>query len=66
MLTRHIGGKLHEQAGLAQPDVQWIEDLGLVEPFGGNIALAQRRHSEIDERTRKRPRRIDGTDAVLT
>ena len=49
MFTRYIGGKLHEQAGLAQPDVQRIEDLGLVEPVGGNIAFAQRRHSEIDK-----------------
>ena len=54
MLARHIGGKLHEQAGVAQADVQRIEDLGLVEPFGGNIALAQRRHPEVDERARKR------------
>ena len=54
MLARHIGGKLHEQAGLAQPDVQRIEDLGLVEPLGRDIALAQRRHPEIDERMRKR------------
>ena len=53
MLTRNIGGKLHEQAGLAQPDVQWIEDLGLVKPVGGNIALAQRRHSQINECMRK-------------
>ena len=53
MLTRYVSGKLNKQTGIAQPDMKGIEDLSFVEPVGGNIALAQRRHSEIDERTRK-------------
>jgi hypothetical protein len=40
MLTRYISGKLHKQAGFAQTNVKWIEDLGVVKLFLGNIALA--------------------------
>jgi hypothetical protein len=40
MLTRHISRKLHEQAGVAQANMKWIEYLGLVELFLGNVALA--------------------------
>ena len=53
LLTGHIGGKLHQQAGVAQPNVQRIEDLGLVEPLLGDVALAERRHPEVDERAGK-------------
>src|SRR5260370_1383850 len=54
LLTRHVGGKLHKQARLAQANVQWIEHLGLVELLLRHIALAKRRHPEIDERMNKR------------
>ena len=40
MFARYVGRKLHEQASVAQPNVKWIEDLSLVKPFLGNIALA--------------------------
>ena len=40
MLTRHISGKLYEQAGVAQANVKRIEDFCIVELLGGHIALA--------------------------
>jgi hypothetical protein len=39
MLTGDIGGKLHEQAYVAQANVKRIEDLGVVEFFLRNVAL---------------------------
>ena len=50
-LARHVRGKLHEQACLAQADVQRIEGFGFVERHLGNVALTKRRHPEIDEGT---------------
>ena len=38
-LARHVRGKLHEQACLAQADVKRIEGLGFVERLLGNVAL---------------------------
>ena len=35
MLAGHISGKLHEQARVAQADVKWIEDFGVVELSAG-------------------------------
>jgi hypothetical protein len=49
MLTRHVGRKLDEQAGIAQANVKRIEDLGLVELFLGHVALAERRHAKVNE-----------------
>ena len=40
MFAGNVGGKLHEQAGVAQADMQRIEDLGIIELFRGNVALA--------------------------
>jgi hypothetical protein len=40
MLTGDISRKLHEQACVAQPNVKWIEDLGVVESLLRNVALA--------------------------
>ena len=54
ILAGHVSGKLHEQAFLAQADVERIERFRFVELVLGNVALAKRRHSEIDERTGKR------------
>jgi hypothetical protein len=51
MLAGYIGGKLHQQAGVAQANVQWIENFCLVELVLRNVTLAKRRHPEIDERT---------------
>ena len=39
ILARHIGGKLYEQAGVAQANVKRIEDFSIVELLGGDIAL---------------------------
>ena len=39
MFAGYVGRKLHEQASVAQPDVQWIEDLSLIKSLLGNITL---------------------------
>ena len=39
ILARYIGGKLYEQTGIAQPDVKWIEDLRVIKPCLGDVAL---------------------------
>ena len=39
MFARYVNGKLHEQASVAQPNMQWIEDLSLIKPFLRNITL---------------------------
>ena len=54
ILTGHVSRQLDQQAVVAQPDVQRIEDLGVVEPLRRKIAFAQRRHPEIDEGASKR------------
>src|SRR5947207_3133852 len=41
--------QLHQEALVANERVQWIVRLHLVELRGGQKALAQRRHAEIDE-----------------
>ena len=53
ILAGYIGGKLHEKTGVAQPHMERIEGLRIVQPLLGDIAFTQRRHAEIDERTRK-------------
>jgi hypothetical protein len=40
VLTADISGKLHQQACVAQADVKRIEDLGVIESFLRNVALA--------------------------
>ena len=56
VLRRDVGGQLDEQAVRADPHVQRIERLGLVELLGGQVALARRGHAEVDEGTsQKRP-----------
>ena len=39
MFAGYVGRKLHEQASVAQPDMQWIEDLSLIKTLLGNITL---------------------------
>ena len=43
-------GQLDEQAAVADPDVERVERLHLVELVGAQEALAQRGHPEVDER----------------
>ena len=66
MLAGHVGRKLHEQACVAQANVKRIEDFRIVELRLGDVALAQRRHPEIDERTGKRSTAQTDTDAMST
>src|SRR5271165_5752762 len=47
LLPGHIGRKLDEQAGAALTHMQRVEDLRLIEPLGGHIALTQGGHPEI-------------------
>ena len=53
ILAGNIGGKLHQKTAVAQPDMERIEDLRIVQPCLGDVALAQRRHTEVDKRARK-------------
>ena len=39
MLAGHIGGKLYEQACVAQANVKRIKDFCIIELLGGDIAL---------------------------
>ena len=41
--------ELHEEALAADVDVERIERLHLVELLGGQVALAKRRHPEVDD-----------------
>jgi hypothetical protein len=45
----YVGGKLHEQAGLAQQHVQRIEGFRVVQLRGREVALAQRGHAKVNE-----------------
>ena len=49
-LRRHQLLELYEQALLADPHVQRIEGLHRPQLLQGDVALAQRRHAEVDER----------------
>ena len=49
MLASHVRGELDEQALLAQQHVQRIEHLRRVDALRREIALAERRHPEVDE-----------------
>jgi hypothetical protein len=40
MLARYISGKLHKEAGVAQPNVERVEDFSFVELLLRNVALA--------------------------
>ena len=53
--------ELHQQAALADPHVQRIERLHRARPLGRHIALAQRRHAEVDERVAQGRRRRSGS-----
>ena len=46
--------ELHEQAALADLGVKRIERLHRVHAIRRHVALAQRRHAEVDERVRER------------
>ena len=56
LLRRHELLELHQQAVLADPDMQRIEGLHLAEPLRGNVALAKWRHAEVDEGVAQRSR----------
>ena len=49
VLGGDVGGQLDQQAPGADPDVQGVEDLAAVELVGGQVALAGRRHPQVDE-----------------
>ncbi len=49
VLGRHVHGQLHQQARAADPDPERVEDLRGLEPFRGDVALARRRHTQVDE-----------------
>ena len=51
---REVGGQLYEQALRADSHVQWVEGLALVELIATQVALAWRRHAEVDERVGQR------------
>src|SRR5262245_11336273 len=53
LLSRDVGGQLHEQARRAHPHMQRVERLAVVELFGGEVVLARRRHAEVDEGVRQ-------------
>jgi hypothetical protein len=53
ILAGDVCGKLYEKAGIAQPNMEWIEDLRIVQPCPGDVAFTKWRHPEVDERTRK-------------
>ena len=50
VLGRDVRRQLDQQALRADPDVQRVEGLALVELVGREVALARRRHAEVDER----------------
>ena len=49
LLRRHELLELYEQALLADPNVERVEGLHRPKPLRGNVALAERRHAEVDE-----------------
>ena len=49
VVGRDVGRKLDQQAPRADAHVQGVEDLAAVELVGGQVALAGRRHAEVDE-----------------
>jgi hypothetical protein len=56
LLRRDVGRQLHEQAAVADPDVERVGGLRLVELVGPQVALARRRHPQVDERAHERRR----------
>ena len=56
VLRRHELLELHQQAVLADLRVERIERLHRVGAVGRHVALAQRRHAEVDERVAQRRR----------
>ena len=50
VLRGDVGRQLDEQARRTDPHVQRVERLALVQLVGREIALARRRHAEVDER----------------
>ena len=53
VLAGYVGGELHEQARFAKPYVQRIKVLGASSRSCGDVALAERGHSQVDESMRK-------------
>jgi hypothetical protein len=49
MLTGNVCGQLNQQTFIAQQDVQRVKYLGCVNGVRREIALAQRRHSKVNE-----------------